>query len=551
MKLKKVYAFILSALLLSGCAAAEAPAQETAAESTSESAAAEEILSLESAPAEETELPVISEAFSDENFSAEKRGTVILRYTEDEAASDKGALRVFNRNNSWDGVQYNAEKFRGNELEAEGSFRSANPSVRISVQYSVNGNTSYNTIVSVNTKEDSYSKGSGKYEIPKNAENIIVYVESDRLEEIYIDDLSVKVCGEYTYYPEAVATEYVDTSDYPSLKEEYKDYFRIGTATTSNLLDKEPYIKIVKAQYNSMTLGNSFKPDSILDHNKTVRDVEKYMYSPAVKFDAVKKELDYARDNGLTVRGHTLLWHNQTPEWLFYKNYNIGGELADRETMLSRMENYIKNVMEWTEENYPGLVRTWDVVNEAADDGGGMRKSLWYQTVGEDYIEQAFKFARKYAPEDTKLFYNDYNSYQTRKQNDIITFLRPVVEAGNIDGMGMQSHINVDISISQYMAALQKYYDELGLEINVTELDVCRGKGDDWQQEQGEYYKEFMSEILKLRKNGIPITSVTLWGISDTDSWMSSKYPLIFNDDLSRKPAFDGMIEAVQNQQKQ
>lgn len=547
MKLKKVYAFILSALLLSGCTAAEAPAQETAAESTSESAAAEEILSLESASAEETEPPVISEAFSDENFSAEKRGTVILRYTEDEAASDKGALRIFNRNNSWDGVQYNAEKFRGNELEAEGSFRSANPSVRISVQYSVNGNTSYNTIVSVNTKEDSYSKGSGKYEIPKNAENIIVYVESDRLEEIYIDDLSVKVCGEYTYYPEAVATEYVDTSDYPSLKEEYKDYFRIGTATTSNLLDNEPYINIIKAQYNSMTLGNSFKPDSILDHNKTVRDVEKYMYSPAVKFDAVKKELDYARDNGLTVRGHTLLWHNQTPEWLFYKNYNIGGELADRETMLLRMENYIKNVMEWTEENYPGLVRAWDVVNEAADDGGGMRKSLWYQTVGEDYIEQAFKFARKYAPEDTKLFYNDYNSYQTRKQNDIITFLRPIVEAGNIDGMGMQSHINVDISISQYMAALQKYYDELGLEINVTELDVCRGDGDDWQQEQGEYYKEFMSEILKLRKNGVPITSVTLWGISDTDSWLSSTYPLIFNDDLSRKPAFDGMIEAVKN----
>ena len=549
MKLKKVYAFILSALLLSGCAAAEAPAQETAAESTSESAAAEEILSLESAPAEETEPPVISEVFSDENFSAEKRGTVILRYTEDEAASDKGALRIFNRNNAWDGVQYNAEKFRGNELEAEGSFRSANPSVRISVQYSVNGNTTYNTIVSVDTKEDSYSKGSGKYEIPKNAEDIIVYVESDRLEEIYIDDLSVKVCGEYKYYPEVVATEYVDTSDYPSLKEEYKDYFRIGTATVPNLLDKEPYKKIISAQYNSMTLGNTFKPDSILDHNKTARDVETYRYSPAVKFDNVKTELDYARDNGLTVRGHTLLWHNQTPEWLFYKDYNIGGELADRETMLARMENYIKNVMEWTEENYPGLVRAWDVVNEAADDDGGMRKSLWYQTVGEDYIEQAFKFARKYAPEDTKLFYNDYNSYQTRKQNDIITFLRPIVEAGNIDGMGMQSHINVDISISQYMTALQKYHDELGLEINVTELDVCRGDGDDWQQEQGEYYKEFMSELLKLRKSGIPITSVTLWGISDTDSWISSTYPLIFNDDLSRKPAFDGMIEAVKNQE--
>ena len=550
MNIKKLGAAVACILFLSACGSTGSSEQQSVTESATEENLTEEVSSvLSETSANASEPPIICETFSDENFLAEKRGTVILRYSEDEAASDKGALRIFNRNNSWDGVQYNADKFRGNELEAEGSFRSSNPSVRISIQYTVNDNTSYNTIASVNTTESSYSKASGKYVVPKNAENIIVYVESDRLEEIYIDDFSVKICGDYTYYPEAVAREFVDTSDYPSLKEEYKDYFRIGTATSPNLLDKEPYAKLIRAQYNSMTMGNSFKPDSILDHNKTVRDMDKYMYSPAVKFDAVKTELDFARDNGLTVRGHTLLWHNQTPDWLFYKNYDIGGELADRETMLARMENYIKNVMEWTEENYPGLVRAWDVVNEAADDGGGMRKSLWYQTVGEDYIEQAFMFARKYAPEGTKLFYNDYNSYQTRKQNDIITFLRPIVEAGNIDGMGMQSHINVDISISQYMSALQKYYDELGLEINVTELDVCRGKSDNWQQEQGDYYKEFMSEILKLRKNGVPITSVTLWGISDTDSWLSSDYPLIFNDDLSKKPAFDGMIEAVNNQE--
>lgn len=528
---------MLSVLMLSACTAAQTPVQST--DSTAD------ISETQSTVTEAAESPVISEAFSDENFSAEKRGTVILRYTEDEAASDKGALRIFNRNNAWDGAQYNADKFRGNELNAEGSFRSSNPSVRISIQYSVNGNTTYNTIATVNTNEASYSKCSGKYEVPKNAEDIIVYVESDKLEDIYIDDLTVSVCGDYTYYPEAVATEFVDTSDYPSLKDEYADYFRIGTATSPKLLENESYAKLITAQYNSMTMGNSFKPDSILDHNKTVRDIEKYMYSPAVKFDAVKTELDFARDNGLTVRGHTLVWHSQTPEWIFYKNYDIGGELADRELMLARMESYIKNVMEWTEENYPGLVRAWDVVNEAADDGGGMRKSLWYQTIGEDYIEQAFMFARKYAPEGTKLFYNDYNSYQTRKQNDIITFLRPVVEAGNIDGIGMQSHINVNISIPLYMAAMQKYYDELGLEINVTELDVCRGKGDNWKQEQGEYYKRFMSELLELRGNGVPITSVTLWGISDSDSWLASDYPLIFNDDLSRKPAFDGMIEAV------
>ncbi|MBQ5332984.1 MAG: hypothetical protein J6K92_06970 [Oscillospiraceae bacterium] len=123
MKLKKVYSLILSALMLSACTAAQAPAQETAAEITADSNISEEILSIGSeTAAEETEPPVISDTFSDENFKAEKRGTVILRYTEDEAASDKGALRIFNRNNAWDGAQYNADKFRGNELEAEGSF---------------------------------------------------------------------------------------------------------------------------------------------------------------------------------------------------------------------------------------------------------------------------------------------------------------------------------------------------------------------------------------------------------------------------------------------
>ena len=541
MKLKLTSALVFTALILSACSSGGSNIQNTEEFPEASNAISSETLS----PSEDVTLPVINDCFSDESFSAEKRGTVILRFTEDEAASDNGALKVFNRNNAWEGAQYGADEFRGNKIEAEGAFRSTNPNVRISIQYSVNGNTTYNTITTVNTNESTYSEGKGYYEVPKNAEDIIIYVESDKLDDIYIDNFSVTVSGDYTYYPEAVATEFADTSGYPSLKDEYADYFKIGTATSPNLVNNPSYAKLITAQYNSMTMGNSFKPDSILDHNKTVRDIEAYMYSPAVNFSAVKTELDFARDNGLTVRGHTLIWHSQTPEWIFYKNYDIGGELADRELMLARMENYIKNVLEWTEENYPGLVRAWDVVNEAADDGGGMRKSLWYQTIGEDYIEQAFMFARKYAPEDTKLFYNDYNSYQTRKQNDIITFLRPIVDAGNIDGMGMQTHINVHISIPQYTAALQKYYDELGLEINITELDVCRGNGDNWEQEQGEYYKSFMSEVLALRKNGVPITSVTLWGISDTDSWLAASYPLIFNDDLSRKPAFDGMIEAL------
>ena len=90
--------------------------------------------------------------------------------------------------------------------------------------------------------------------------------------------------------------------------------------------------------------------------------------------------------------------------------------------MLKRMENYIDSVMNWCEENYPGVIYAWDVVNEAVDDAGGMRQSYWTQTIGEDYVEKAFEFARKHAPANVELFYNDYNEYQTSKQEDILKF---------------------------------------------------------------------------------------------------------------------------------
>ena len=223
----------------------------------------------------------------------------------------------------------------------------------------------------------------------------------------------------------------------------------------------------------------------------------------------------------------------------------LGGELADRELMLKRMENYIKSVMEWTNENYPGLISAWDVVNEAAADDGGMRESLWYETIGDDYIAKAFEFARKYAPEGTKLFYNDYNSYMAGKQKDILAFLKPIAEAGNIDGMGMQTHINTGTSPALYMIALKKYHEELGVEIHITELDVGTQKNGDWEKTQGDYYRDFMQRLVELKKEGVPITSVTLWGLTDALSWRAGEFPLLFNADLSKKPAFDGMIEGA------
>lgn len=493
--------------------------------------------------------PSISENFDGLEPLAKKRGSALMKLMDDQAASDGKALMIYNRKEAWNGAEYNADVYRGNEIEVSGSFRSANPAVRVSIQFTIYGNTSYNMVFSVDTNESSYTQGSGRYIIPANAENIIVYIESDNLEDIYADNFSVNVAGEYKYYAEAEALVFADTSDYPSLKEKYGDHFLIGTAISPTSIDTPEYSALIKAQFNSVTLENDMKPEGILDHNKTVADKEKYMECPALKFDHLKAELDFARDNGMTVRGHTLVWHSQTPDWIFYKDYDVGGELADRELMLARMENYIKGVMEWTNENYPGLISAWDVVNEAAADSGGMRESLWYKTIGDDYIGKAFEFARKYAPDGTKLFYNDYNSYMAGKQSVILDFLRPVAEAGNIDGVGMQSHINTDINQIIYMTALKKYHEELGVEIQITELDIGTNiKNDSWQDIQGEYYKSYMQKLTELENSGVPITSVTLWGLSDAVSWKASECPLVFNADLSRKPAFDGMIAAAEQE---
>lgn len=349
--------------------------------------------------------------------------------------------------------------------------------------------------------------------------------------------------------PQEWDSKFVQITDYPSLKDAYAPFFPIGCALSDKVTSSYEYAELAKQQFNSMTAENSMKPENGMDASRGRNLPDKYVDHIPTKFNAAfKRPLEFAKENGIPVRGHTLLWHNQTPEGIFYVNYDKDtGELCDRELMLKRLENYIKDVMEWTNENYPGLIYAWDVVNEAIDDAGGIRKSLWYQTIGEDYIEKAFEYARKYAPEGTKLFYNDYNTYQQRKRSDIIKALKPVVEAGNIDGVGMQSHVGTYVTPSSFADTIKMFHDELGLEVQITELDVECGNGDDWEDKQAEYMGKLMKAVLDLKAEGVPITSFTIWGLTDDMSWKKDNKPLLFNSDLSRKKIFDAMIQAAED----
>ena len=365
--------------------------------------------------------------------------------------------------------------------------------------------------------------------------------------DIYVDDVKLALRA------------FSDTSSYPSLRELYREEFPVGVAAPQLALDTKAYSDFVKQQFNSITMENEMKPAYILDEAKSKSNLNAYRESAALNFNSYKPAMEYAKNNGIKMRGHTLIWHSQTPEWFFYENYDVSGERADRDLMLKRMENYIREVIDWTETNYPGVIYVWDVVNEAVADYFGEGKapmrqedSMWYQVIGEDFVEKAFAYARKYtrqyaADHELKLFYNDYNEYFPAKRDGIISLLKPVAEAGNIDGIGMQSHIDTKQPLegsSGYMTAVRKFKEELGLEIQVTELDIAVAENDTLKS-QGEYYQTFMEALLKEKRAGADITNVTFWGINDELSWRPGTDCLLLDGDMNQKPAFKGVAEAV------
>ncbi|OYP07912.1 hypothetical protein CG709_09680 [Lachnotalea glycerini] len=163
--------------------------------------------------------------------------------------------------------------------------------------------------------------------------------------------------------------------------------------------------------------------------------------------------------------------------------------------------------------------------------------SLWMQTVGSDYIEKAFEYARKYTPKGCKLFYNDYNEYETTKSNYIYQILKDLKDKNLVDGMGMQSHWTMDYpSIDMFETAARKYAS-LGLELQLTELDISQPSNKDSDlQAQANRYKLLMNKVIDLKEEGINITAVVLWGITDRTSWLGG-YPLLFDEDYKAKPA--------------
>lgn len=334
-----------------------------------------------------------------------------------------------------------------------------------------------------------------------------------------------------------------------SLKEVFEPYFRIGTAIPEMVLGRKEYKDEIINQYNSLTCENEMKPESVLDLKQCMADYENYKYEPALDFSDADKILSFAYENGIAMRGHTLVWHAQTPECFFHVKYDENEPYLERDEMLLRMEGYIKSVITYVQTKYPGLIYAWDVVNEAIVEEG-LRESNWTKTVGDDFIIKAFEFARKYIGDGVLLFYNDYDTFLPWKRDLICDLvLEPLTQKGLIDGMGMQSHLTMyEPRLKEYEESLKRF-GSLVKNIHVTELDIHnRDNSVQSQTALADRYKTLFYILLSNKKDGCAnVNSVTFWGINDGWTWLDffrkeKSYPLLFDECLNPKAAYWSVV---------
>ena len=336
---------------------------------------------------------------------------------------------------------------------------------------------------------------------------------------------------------------------YKTLKEAFAGKFTMGAS-----LQPEQYggkgpidpisTALCKKHFNSVVAGNCMKMISVQ------RTEGNWTFSEADRF------VQFGEANKMEIIGHCLVWHNQVGDWMFK---NADGSRVSREKLIERLETHITTVVK----RYKGKVKGWDVVNEAFDEGGGYRQSPFFQIIGKEYLEIAFKAAHKADP-DVELYYNDYNMWYEGKRKAVVNLVNEFKAKGiRIDAIGMQSHVKFnkhDPSIKGFEESI-KAFAATGLNVMITELDMTMfsygdnsnpyvsGLPADKAKEWSDRMLEFFGLFVKYEKN---ITRVTTWGIYDAISWMNNQpvkgrtdYPLLFDRQGKPKTVVSNILGGI------
>lgn len=342
-----------------------------------------------------------------------------------------------------------------------------------------------------------------------------------------------------------------------TLKESYP--FAVGVAINANQaagLDSRAD-PVVKREFNSISPENDLKWERI--HPMP----DRYDFSGADRYVA------FGVTNGMFTVGHVLVWHSQTPDWVFR---DANGQLLTRDALLKRMRDHIFTVVG----RYKGRINAWDVVNEAIADDGGLRQSMWYKIIGEDYVAKAFAYAHEADPQ-AELIYNDYNLENPVKRRTAIALLKSLKAEGvPVTTVGLQGHYILDWPDLKQLDDAISDFAALGLKTAVTELDIdvlprgdtaktadvnvrmtnnssmnpyANGLPADIEKLQSDRYAGIFAICLKYRKS---VDRVTIWGVTDADTWHNdwpmkgrTAYSLLFDRAGRPKPAYFAILRAA------
>ena len=314
-------------------------------------------------------------------------------------------------------------------------------------------------------------------------------------------------------------------------------------------------VKAIEENFNSIVAENCMKPEALQPQEG------KFRWRKADRF------VKFGEDKGMAVIGHVLVWHAQTPDWFFKDSL---GNTASKELLTERMRNHIHTVVG----RYKGRIKGWDVVNEAFEDDGTYRQSPWYQILGPDYIELAYRFANEADPE-AELYYNDFSMSVPVKRAKVCQVIGELKKRGvRIDGIGMQSHNGLTWpAMDDYEASIEAFA-AIGCKVMITELDMnvlpnpesfsgaevslsfeYSGKMDPYKnglpadvaKRIDSRWVEFFKLYKRQRHN---ISRVCLWGLSDAQSWLNdwpisgrTAYPLLFDRQNKPKPVIKDIME--------
>lgn len=312
-----------------------------------------------------------------------------------------------------------------------------------------------------------------------------------------------------------------------SLKEKYKDYFKVGAAVNSWTV--KSHADILINHFNCITCENEMK------YSGVARSKDQYNFSYT---DSI---MEFASNNQMAARGHTFVWHNQTPGWVF--------ENVNREQLLQRIKNHISTLGS----RYKDQIFCWDVVNEAIEDKRDqiLRQTKWLEILGDRYMDDVFLIAKDLLP-DKQLFYNDYNEINPVKREKIYQIIKGMKERGvPVDGIGMQCHSNIYGPSADELKKAIELYASLDVRIHITEMDISLFEFSDHSsivkpsaeilEKQAKTYDDYFKIFREYKDH---IDCVTIWGVADDATWLDNfpvrnrkNWPLLFDENHNPKEA--------------